>query len=114
MALLLNSYRRYIDLKSMEGLKLYNGALHGFESLLVDGQKINLVNQDFQKLNDQMNHLGLHFGYNYVFKRVPKTCMVVPAIPAVVAIAADPTVTPPVLAVPVVAAVPEQIIFGLH
>jgi hypothetical protein len=31
-----------------------------------------------------------------------------------VAIAADPTATPPVLAVPVVAAVPEQIIFGLH
>jgi hypothetical protein len=40
--------------------------------------------------------------------------MVVPAIPAVAAIAADPTTTPPVLAVPAVAAVPEQIIFGLH
>jgi hypothetical protein len=61
MALLLNSYQRYIDLKSTEGLKLYNGALHGFESLLADGQKINLVNQDFQKLNDQMNCLRLHW-----------------------------------------------------
>jgi hypothetical protein len=40
--------------------------------------------------------------------------MIVPAIQAVAAIAADPTATPPVLAVPVVAAVPEQTIFGLH
>jgi hypothetical protein len=114
MALLLNPYQRYIDLKSAEGLKLYNGALHGFESPLVDGQKINLVNQDFQKLNDQMNRLGLQFGYDYVFKRVPKTRMVIPAIPAVATIAADPTATPPVLAVSAVAAVPEQIIFVLH
>jgi hypothetical protein len=43
----------------VEALKLYNGALHGFESSLAEGQKINLVNQDFQKLNDQMNCLGL-------------------------------------------------------
>ena len=114
MALVLNAYQRYIDLKSVEGLKLYNGTLHGFESPLAEGQKNNLVNQDFQKLNDQMNHLGLQFGYNYVFKRVPKTRMVVPVIPAVAAIAANPTATPPVLAVPVVAAVPEQIIFDLH
>jgi hypothetical protein len=98
MALLLNSYWRYIDLKSTEGLKLYTGALHGFESPLADGQNINLVNQDFQKLNDQINCLGMQFGYNYVFKRVPKTCMIVPAIPAVAAVAADPTATPPVLA----------------
>ena len=98
----------------MEGLKLYNGTLHGFESPLAEGQKNNLVNQDFQKLNDQMNHLGLQFGYNYVFKRVSKTCMVVSAIPAVVAIAADPTATPPVLAVPAMAAVPDQIIVGPH
>jgi hypothetical protein len=98
----------------MEGLKHYNGALHGFESPLAEGQKINLVNQDFQKLNDQMNHIGLQFGYNYAFKPVPKTRMVVPAIPAVVAIAGDPTATPPVLAVPAVAAVPEKIIFGMH
>ncbi len=40
--------------------------------------------------------------------------MVVSAIPAVAAIAADPSATPPVLAVPAVATVPEQIIFGLH
>jgi hypothetical protein len=40
--------------------------------------------------------------------------MIVPAITAVGAIAVDPTATPPVLAVPVVAAVPEQIILGLH
>jgi hypothetical protein len=114
MSLLLNSYQRYIDLKSTEGIKLYNGALHGFESPLAEGQKLNLVNEDFQKLNDQMNCLGLQFGYNYVFKHVPKTCMVVSVISAVVAIAADPTATPPILAVPAVAAVPEQILFGLH
>jgi hypothetical protein len=47
MALLLNAYSGYIDLKSAEGLKLYNGALHGFESPLAEGQKINLANQDF-------------------------------------------------------------------
>jgi hypothetical protein len=61
-----------------------------------------------------MNCLGLQFGYDYVFKRVPKTRMVVPAIPAVATIAVDPTATPPVLAVPAVAAVPKQIIFGSH
>jgi hypothetical protein len=114
MALSLNAYQRYIDLKSMEGLKLYNGALHGFESPLGEGQKINLVNQDFQKLNDQMNCLGLQFRYNYVFKHVPKICMLVPEIPGVAAIAVDPTATPPVLAVSAVAAVPDQIIFGLY
>jgi hypothetical protein len=111
MALSLNSYQKYIDLKSAEGLNLYKSGLHGFESPLADGQKIDLVNQDFQKLNDQMNHLGSQFGYNYVFKRVPKSHMVIQAIPAVVAIAADPTATPPVLAASAVAAVPEQIIF---
>jgi hypothetical protein len=58
-----------------------------------------------------MNHLRLQFGYNYVFKLVPKTPVVVPAIPAVVAIAADPTATPPVLAVPAVAAGSERITF---
>jgi hypothetical protein len=61
-----------------------------------------------------MNHLGLQFRYDYVFKHVPKTHMVIPVIPAVAAIAADPTATSPVLAVSAVAAVPEQIIFGLH
>ncbi len=61
-----------------------------------------------------MNHLGSQFGYDYVFKCVPRTHMVIQAIPAVVAITADPTATPPVLAVSAVAAVPEQIIFGLH
>jgi hypothetical protein len=114
MALLLNAYRRYMDLKSAEGLKLYNNALHGFESPLAEDQKINLVNRDFQKLNDQMNRLGLQFGYNYIFKRVPKTRTIVPAIPAVAAIPADPTATPPILAVPAIAAVLEQIIFGSH
>jgi hypothetical protein len=44
MTLSLNSYQQYIDLKSTEGLKLYNGALHSFESLLAVGQKLNLVN----------------------------------------------------------------------
>jgi hypothetical protein len=88
--------------------------LHGFESPLADGQKINLVNQDFQKLNDQMNHLGSQFRYIYVFKCVPKTRKVIPVIPAVVAIAADLTATLLVLAVSAVAAVSEQSIFGLH
>jgi hypothetical protein len=37
MALSLSSYQSYIDLKSMEGIKLYNGALHGFESPLAEG-----------------------------------------------------------------------------
>jgi hypothetical protein len=61
-----------------------------------------------------MNCLGLQLGYNHVFKCVPKTRMIVPAIPAVAAIAADPTATPHILAVPAMAAVPEQIIFSLH
>ena len=72
MALALNAYQRYFDLRSTEGSKLYNNALHGFESLLVEGQKINLVNQDFQKMNDQMNRLGAQFGYDHLFKHVPR------------------------------------------
>ena len=76
MALLLNAYQRYINLKYTEGLKFYNSAFHGFESLLAECQKINFVNQDFQKINDQMNCLGSQFGYNHVFKRVPKTRMI--------------------------------------
>jgi hypothetical protein len=111
MAILLYAYQRCINLKSVEGLKFYNSALHGFKSPLVECQKINFVNQDFQKLNGQMNCLGLQFRYEHVFERVPKTHMIVPAIPAVAAITADPTAIPPVLAVLAVAAVHEKIIF---
>jgi hypothetical protein len=49
MALTLNPFWRYIDLKTSEGLKIFNSALHGFESPLAESAKINLVPQDFQK-----------------------------------------------------------------
>jgi hypothetical protein len=38
MVLLLNSYQRYIDLKSTEELEVYNGALHGFKRPLTECQ----------------------------------------------------------------------------
>jgi hypothetical protein len=118
MALTLNSYQRYIDLKTPEGLKVFNSALHGFDSPLAEGAKINLVSQGFQKLSDNINCLGSEDGYNHLFKQAPTTGMIIPAIPAttaVAAIVADPTAVPPVIAVPAVLAipiVPEQIILG--
>jgi len=118
MALTLNPFRRYIDLKTSEGLKTFNSALHGFDSPLAESAKINLVPQDFQKLSDHLNHLGSQYGYDYLFKRAATTQTIIPAIPAVAAvaaIAANLTVVPPILAVPAVAAVasiPEAIIFG--
>jgi hypothetical protein len=71
-----------------------------------------LVPEDFQKITDQMNHLGLQYGYNHMFKRIPLTQTIIPAVPAIAAIVADPTATPPILAVPAVPAIPEQFIFG--
>ena len=111
MALTLNPFWRYIDLKTSEGLKTFNSALHGFDSLLPESAKINLVPQDFQKLCDQLNRLGSQYGYDHLFKRAATTRTIVPVIPAVaavaaIAIAADLTVVPPILAVPAVAAIP--------
>ncbi len=68
MAQTLNPFRRYIDLKTSEGLKTFNSALHGFDSPLAESAKIGLVSQDFQKLSDQLNHLGSQYGYEYLFK----------------------------------------------
>jgi hypothetical protein len=112
MSLTLNAYRRCIDLQSTDGWKLYNNALTSFESPLTKSAKINLVPEDFQKITDQMNCLGLQYGYNHMFKRVPLTRTIIPAIPAIAAIVADPTAAPPILTVPAVPAIPEQFIFG--
>jgi hypothetical protein len=94
MALSLNAYRRYINLKSAEGVKLYTTATNGFESTLLEGAKINLVNQDFQKLSNQMNRLVEIFGFDHLFKHVPKTCPINPAMLAVAAVIGDPTAVP--------------------
>ena len=109
MALTLNLFRRYIDLKTSEGLKTFNSTLHGIDSPLAESAKINLVPQDFQKLCNQLNRLGSQYGYGYLFKQAATTRTIVPAIPAVAAVAAivaDLTVVPPILAVPAVAAIP--------
>jgi phospholipase/lecithinase/hemolysin len=109
MALTLNHFWRYIDLKTSEGLKTFNSALHGFDSPLAESAKINLVPQDFQKLSTQLNRLGSQYGYGHLFKRAatPQTIVpVIPAVAAVAAIAADLTFVPPILAVPAVAAIP--------
>ncbi len=73
MALTLNPYQRHIDLKTSEGLKIFNSALHGFDSPLAESAKINLVPQDFQKLSDQLNCLGSQYGYNQLFKQAANT-----------------------------------------
>jgi hypothetical protein len=71
-----------------------------------------LVPEDFQKIMDQMNCLGSQYGYNHMFKRVPLTRTIIPAVPAIAAIVADPIAAPPILAVAAVPAIPEQFIFG--
>ena len=118
MALMLNPFRRYIDLKSSDGLKIFNSALHGFDSTLAESAKINLVPQDFQKLSDHLNRFGNQYGYNHLFKQAATIRTIVPAIPAIAAVpavAADPTAVPPILAAPAVAAVPavpEAMLYG--
>jgi hypothetical protein len=105
MALTLNPYRKHIDLKTSEGLKVFNSALHGFDSPLAESAKINLVPQDFQKLSDQLYCLESQYGCDHLFKRAATTQMIVPGIPAIEAVAAnvaDATAVPPVLAVPAV------------
>jgi hypothetical protein len=47
--------------------------LHGFDSLLVENAKINLVPQYFQKLSDQLNCLGSQYGYDHLFKQAAIT-----------------------------------------
>jgi hypothetical protein len=118
MALTLNPFWRYIDLKTSEGLKTFNSALHGFYSPLAESAKIGLVPQDFQKLSDQLNCLGSQYGYDHLFKRAATSRTIVSAIPAVAAvaaIAADSTAVPPILAAPAavaVSAVPETTFYG--
>ena len=104
MSLSLNAYQRYIDLQSVEGGKLYTAATNCFESPLLEGAKTNLVSQDFHKINDQMNRLGAQFGFDHLFKCVPKTCMLID----------NPAAVPPVLPVVAIAARPQQVIFGSH
>ena len=109
MALTLNPFRRYIDLKSSDGLKIINSALHGFDSTLAESAKINLVPQDFQKLSNHLNCFGNQYGFDHLFKRAATNQTSVPAIPAIAAVpavAADPTAVPPILAAPAIAAVP--------
>ena len=96
MSLTLNPYRRLIDLKTPEGLKTFNNALHGFDSPLVDSTKISLVPQDFQKFCNQLNCLGLQFGYDHLYIRAATNHTIVSAsailaTAAVSAIVADPT-----------------------
>jgi hypothetical protein len=73
MALTLNPYRRHIDLRTLEGLKIFNSALHGFDSPLAESAKINLVPQDFQKLSDQLNRPGSQYGYDHLFEQAITT-----------------------------------------
>ena len=118
MALTLNPFWRYIDLKSSDELKTFNSALHGFDSTLTESAKINLVPQDFQKLSDHLNRFENQYGYGHLFKQAATNQMIVPAILAIAAVAAivaDPTAVPPILAAPAVAAVaaiPETIFYG--
>ncbi len=64
------SFSDILDLKTSEGLKTFNSALHGFDSplALAESAKINLVPQDFQKLIDQLNRLGSQYGYDQLCK----------------------------------------------
>jgi hypothetical protein len=118
MALTLNPFLRYIDLKTSKGLKTFNSAIHGFDSPLAESAKIGLVPQDFQKLSNQLNRLGSQYGYDHLFKQAATTQMIVPAFPAVAAvaaIAADLTAVPPILVAPAVvavSAVPETTFYG--
>jgi hypothetical protein len=99
-------------------LKIFNSALHGFDSTLAENAKINLVPQDLQKLSDHLNSFGNQYGYDHFFKHAATIRTIVPATPAIAAVAAivaDPTAVPPILAAPEIAAVPavpEAMLYG--
>ena len=69
MASQLNSYRNFIDIKTKEGQALVSNAIDKFTSPLAGDERISLIGSDFQKLKYNINHLGSHYGYDYLFKR---------------------------------------------
>jgi hypothetical protein len=69
MASQLNSYRNFIDIKIKEGQALVSNTIDKFTSPLAGDERISLIGSDFQKLKYNINHLGSHYGYDYLFKR---------------------------------------------
>jgi hypothetical protein len=73
---------------------LVANAIDKFISPLIDDERISLVAKDYQKLKDNANRLGSHYGYNHLFKHCATTKIVIPEI------IADATATPPIAGVP--------------
>jgi hypothetical protein len=94
MASQLNSYRNFINIGNKEGKTLVANAIDKFISPLIDDERISLVAKDYQKLKDNVNRLGSHYGYNHLFKHCATTKIVIPEI------IADATATPPIAGVP--------------
>jgi hypothetical protein len=69
MASQLNSYCNFINICTKEGQALVSNAIDKFSSPLVGEDCISLIGPNLQKLKDNINCLGSHYGYDYLFKR---------------------------------------------
>jgi hypothetical protein len=94
MASQLNSYRNFINIGNKEGQTLVANAIDKFISPLIGNERISLVAKDYQKLKDNVNHLGSYYGYDHLFKQCATTKIVTTEI------IADATATPPIAGVP--------------
>ncbi len=104
MAKFLNPYCIFIDPSAEEGQTLFSSSTDKLKSPLEGNNKICFLpgGQDYQKMKDPLSCLSQQFGYKYLLNNVA-TIQVV--IPAVLAVAANPTAVPPILAA---AAIPES------
>ena len=64
----LNSYRNFIDIRTIEGQALVSNAINKFTSLLMGEDQISLIGTNFQKLKNNIFCIGSHFGKDYLFK----------------------------------------------
>ncbi len=62
MASQLNSYHNFIYICTKEGQALFSNAIDKFSSPLVGEDCISLIGPNFQKLKENINHLGSRYG----------------------------------------------------
>jgi hypothetical protein len=59
---------------------LVSNVIDKFTCPLIGDDRISLIGPDFQKLKDNIDHLGSCYGYNYIFKRCATLRINTPAI----------------------------------
>ncbi len=87
---------------------MISNATDEFKSLLQGNDKISLrsTGNDYQKSKYNITCCSLRFGYQSLLNSVATRCIVIPAVPEIIA---DPTAVPLIIGVP---AIPEEIIYS--